>query len=131
MPIGYQKEIGFEYQYTSQRGLDAVELYTNAGVGMPTYGGDGKFAEGSNPNYYRLVPPAFSLNKNQNAQVTQLKIATDTGFFEPIFNIIRGLDPAQVTVPQTYEQYYQYFKDGGVESYQKIYQDAYKEMAGL
>ena len=131
MPIGYQKEIGFEYQYTSQRGLDAVELYTNAGVGMPTYGGEGKLTEGSNPNYYRLVPPAFSLNKNQNAQVTQLKIATDDGFFEPIFNIIRGLDPAQVTVPQTYEQYYQYFKDGGVESYQKIYQDAYKEMAGL
>lgn len=129
MPIGYQKEIGFEYQYTSQRGLDAVKLYTDEKVGIPTYAGEGKMGTDSNPNYYRLVPPAFSLNKNQSAQVAKLKIANDTGFNEVMFNIIRGLDKEQVNVPQTYAEYLKYFKDGGLDTYQKVYQDAYKAMS--
>lgn len=131
MPIGYQKEIGFEYQYTSERGLAATKLYTDEHVGMPTYAGTGATTTGSNPNYYRLVPPAFSLNKNQSSQVSKLNIATDTGFIEPMFNIIRGLNPSQVTVPQSYAEYLKYFNDGGLATYQKIYQDAYKVMAGL
>lgn len=131
LPIGYQKEIGFEYQYTSQRGLDAVQLYTKAGVGMPSYAGQGKLTTGSNPNYYKLVPPAFSLNKNQSAQVSNLAIANDNNFIEVVFNVIRGLDPDKVASPQTYTEYLQYFEKGGLNTYVSVYQDAYAAMAGL
>lgn len=131
IPIGYQKEIGFEYQYTSQRGLDAVALYTEAGVGQPSYAGEGKQpTSGGNPNYYKLIPPAFSLNRNQQSQVQNLSIATDTNFSEVIFNIIRGLDPSEVAAPQTYAEYLKYFKDAGLDTYQKVYIDAYKVMSG-
>lgn len=131
IPIGYQKEIGFEYQYTSQRGLDAVELYTQAGVGQPSYAGTGKQPEtGGNQYYYTLIPPAFSLNRNQQAQIANLGIATDTNFNEFIFNIIRGLDPAEVTAPQSYSEYIKYLNDSGLQVYQKVYQDAYKAMSG-
>lgn len=128
MPIGYQKEIGFEYQYTSERGLAATKLYNDEHVGCPTYAGTGSTVAGSNPNYYRLAPPAFSLNRNQNAQVSQLGIATDTGFNEVMFNIIRGLDPNKVIAPQNYNEYLKYFKDAGLDAYQKVYQDAYAAM---
>lgn len=132
MPIGYQKEIGFEYQYTSERGLAATKLYTDEKVGFPTYEGTG--LEGDNPNYYRLTPPAYSLNKNQSAAVGQLTIATSTGFIEPVFNLIRFQTAGGGTglvVPKTYQEYLQYFKDGGLEQYVKVYQDAYKVMAGI
>ncbi len=132
MPIGYQKEIGFEYQYTSERGLAATKLYTDAKVGYPTY--EGRGIEGDNPNYYRLTPPAFSLNKNQSAAIGQLQIATSTGFIEPVFNLIRfqTLGGGEgLTVPKTYEEYLKYFNDGGLQQYEKVYQDAYKIMAGL
>lgn len=131
IPIGYQKEIGFEYQYTSQRGLDAVQLYTEAGVGQPSYAGTGKMTTGSNENYYKLIPPAFSLNQNQQNQVSRLTIATDTNFIEVVFNVIRNLQGAQIVNPTSYTAYYEYFKTAGVETYQNVYQDAYRVMAGM
>ena len=132
LPIGYQKEIGFEYQYTSQRGLDAVAMYTEAGVGMPSYGGEGKQpASGGNKYYYTLVPAAFSLNRNQSAQISTLSIASDDNFNEVLFNIIRGLSPDDnVQVPQTYTEYIKYFEDAGLNTYVKVYQDAYRAMLG-
>ncbi len=130
IPIGYQKEIGFEYQYTSDRGLAAVALYEEAGVGQPSYDGDGKLTTGSNPNYYKLTPPAFSLNRNQSSQLTNCNIATDDNFIEVVFNIIRGLNPNEVTAPETYSAYLNYFNEGGLATYQQIYIDAYLVMSG-
>ena len=36
IPIGYQKDIGFEYQYTSERGFEGWELLQNSTTLPPT-----------------------------------------------------------------------------------------------
>ena len=66
IPIGYQKEIGFELQYTQNRGWDAWALYTNAGVITTSY-------DAANP-LFLLVPPVFSLTDRDLARVSQLQL---------------------------------------------------------
>ncbi|MEO1289132.1 MAG: hypothetical protein AAFV93_15315, partial [Chloroflexota bacterium] len=84
IPIGYQKEIGFELQYTQNRGWDAWALYTNAGVVIPSY-------QSENP-LLRLVPPVFSLTERDLARVSQLAISNEQ--VDQIFLYIVGADAA-------------------------------------
>jgi len=129
MPIGYQKEIGFEYQYTSQRGFEGWELLNNSTCYFATYGGEG--IPGTNPNYYKLVPTFFSFTERQKGALKE-QVTLDEAFFEMMFNVIRylKLDPNKpdITLPKTFAEYKQLFDDNGVAVYIKTYNDAYDAM---
>lgn len=132
MPVGYQKEIGFEYQYTSERGFAAWKLLQESTTNIPTYAGKGK--EGTNKNYYTLVPPAFSLTKKQTETLsTETSIETDT-FVQLIFNVVlykvAGNAPTGAVVLNTWDEYQAELKSRGIEIYIRTYQAAYKAMKG-
>ena len=128
MPVGYAKEIGFEYQYTSERGFDAWRLLQNSTCSIPTY--DGKGISGDNPNYYKLVPPVFSLTKIQNETLQNETSMSNSDFIEFMFNVVRykelGNEPSGTNVPRTYDAYLKVFKDAGLDIFVRTYQAAYK-----
>lgn len=129
MPIGYSKEIGFEYQYTSERGFAAWKLLKESTTNIPTYAGTG--LEGDNPNYYKLVPPVFSLTERQTENIQNTGMTTE-GLFEVVFNTVRfktvGNAPTGVSVPQTYQEYLKVFQDADLDTYVRTYQAAYDTM---
>jgi len=131
MPIGYQKEIGFEYQYTSQRGFDGWKLIGASMVNIPTYAGTG--IKGDNPNYYRLLPPSFSLTQRQS-EIIKDSTSFNEDLVEMMFNIIRyktlGNAPSGAFVAKDYDAYLGYFKDHGLDKYVQVYQAAYQNMLG-
>lgn len=133
IPIGYQKKIGFEYQYTSERGFNGWALLTSSTTGFANYEGD-LGLPGTNPNYYKMIPSAFSMTTRQQEQ-----LSTDTSIemddtTEYLFNIIRyktlGNAPAGVTIPGSYEEFLQFFKDKGLDTYVSVYQQSYAIMTG-
>lgn len=130
MAIGYQKEIGFEYQYTSQRGFDAWKLLTSSTLTIPTYAGDGP--KGDNPYYYTLTPPAYSLTPRQSEIIKKSTSIESEDVVEMMFNVIRYKSlhnaPSGATVPQNYDEYLQYFKSKGLDSYVSTIQAAYEVM---
>ncbi|MDD4001125.1 MAG: hypothetical protein PHX62_09605, partial [Bacilli bacterium] len=129
MPIGYQKEIGFEYQYTSERGFEAWELLNDSTAYFATYAGEG--IDGVNDHYYKLVPPFFSFTSRQSTSL-QEEVSMDTAFYEAVYNVIRFkvLEPnkADVELPKTYAAYKKYFDDNGAPKYIEIYNLAYDAM---
>ena len=134
MPVGYAKEIGFEYQYTSERGFNAWKLLQNSTTNIPSYAGTG--LQGDNPNYYKLIPPVFSLTERQTETLqNDTTINSDNSLFEVIFNIIRYKTrndaPASVKLPADYNAYYKLFQDAGIETYISTYQAAYQTMQAL
>jgi len=116
IPIGYQKEIGFELQYTINNGWDAWALYTNAGVVTTSYDAD-------NP-LFLLVPPVFSLTDRDLARVGQLAITEEQ--VDQIFLYIVGADSAVSSV----EDLQALFIDAGIEEYLDVYRSAYARMSG-
>jgi len=130
MPIGYQKEIGFEYQYTSQRGFNGWKLLTGSTVNVPSYAGTG--IEGDNPNYYKLLPPSYSLTQRQSEIIMDSTSLDTTDLVEVLFNIIRyktlGNAPSGAFVAADYDAYLKYFKDHGLDKYVQMYQSAYENM---
>lgn len=133
MPIGYAKEIGFEYQYTSERGFNTWKLLQESTLTIPTYAGNGP--KGTNDNYYKLIPPIFSLTKKQTETLQNSTSLNSEGFFEILFNVIRyktaGNAPTDTKVPMTYAEYMSAFNDAGYETYVKTYQTAYKAMLAV
>lgn len=133
MPVGYAKEIGFEYQYTSDRGFDAWALLQESTLNIPTYAGEG--LKGDNDNYYKLVPPIFSLTKKQTETIQNQTSLSSDGFFEVMFNVVRyktvGNAPAGTNVPATYADYIKVFNDAGLSVYVQTYQTAYKAMQAV
>lgn len=130
MPIGYQKEIGFEYEYTSEAGFDAWKLLDNSTVNIPTYSGEG--LKGDNPNYYRLIPPTFSLTERQDEILkTQTSMRTDD-IVEMMFNIIKyktlGNAPSGAFVAKDYDDYLNYFVSNGLDTFIKVNSTAYENM---
>lgn len=132
MPVGYQKEIGFEYQYTSERGFAAWKLLQESTTNIPTYGGKG--LAGTNKNYYTLIPPAFSLTKKQTQTLsTDTKIEADD-FVQLIFDIVlyktAGNAPTGAKVLMTWEDYQNELNERGIDIYVRTYQAAYNVMKG-
>lgn len=130
IPIGYQKSIGFEYQYTSQRGFDGWALVQNSTTGFATYAGEGP--EGENPNYYKMTPPVYSLTARQQEEVASNTAVQSPDTVEYMFNIVRynekGNAPAGVTIPANYQEYLAYFQSKGLDTYVSNYQIAYMIM---
>ncbi len=133
MPIGYQKEIGFEYQYTSERGFAGWELLKNSTTTIATYAGEGP--EGDNPNYYKMIPPVFSLTSRQKETISDSTSIETDDVVEYMFNIIRyktkGNAPQGAEVAQSYEEYLQMFENRGLELYETTYQTAYEVMTSV
>ncbi len=111
IPIGYLKEIGFEYQYTTESGFEAWALWQNAGVQMPSYGAEDPL--------FTLTPSAYSLNDQQVKQVE----TTDIGVTQTdmLFLYVVGADNA----PASTEEIRQNFEDKGIELYEATYNEAY------
>lgn len=130
MPIGYPKEIGFEYQYTSKKGFDGWALLKASTTNIPSYAGEG--IKGTNPNYYKLIPPAFSLTPRQSELLNDTTSFTDD-IVEIMFNIIRyktlGNAPSGAFVAKSYGEYLEYFKSKGLENYVKVFQASYSSMS--
>ncbi|HEY8395620.1 MAG TPA: hypothetical protein VIK96_02475 [Bacilli bacterium] len=129
MPIGYQKEIGFEYQYTSERGFDGWRLLNESTTHFATYAGEG--IQGQNSNYYKLVPSFYSFTERQSGDL-QEKVTLTEEFYEVVFNVIRykTLEPnkSDIALPLTYAAYKQLFDDHGAPDYIQIYNNAYDAM---
>jgi hypothetical protein len=130
MPIGYPKEIGFEYQYTSKKGFEGWALLKASTTNIPSYAGTG--LKGTNPNYYKLIPPAFSLTPRQSEILNDTTSFTDD-IVEIMFNIIRyktlGNAPSGAFVAKDYAAYLDYFKSKGLDSYVKVFQASYASMS--
>lgn len=130
MPIGYQKEIGFEYQYTSERGFEGWALLQNSTTHFATYAGDAP--AGDNPNYYKMIPPIFSLTSRQKETIADSTTLDSTDLDEYMFNVVRyrtkGNAPQGTEVAMTYEEYLASFEARGLKLYEETYQAAYEVM---
>ena len=133
MPIGYQKEIGFEYNSTSERGFEGWELLGGSTVTIPSYSGEGP--EGDNPNYYTLIPPMFSLTDRQQETLNTSVNLNNQNIVDYMFNVIRyrtlGNAPSGTEVADDYSEYLSYFTDRGIDTYISIYQAAYQNMLAM
>lgn len=114
IPIGYQKEIGFEFQYTVNRGWDAWDLYIGQNVATSSY-------QAENP-IFRLVPPVFSLTEQDTAKLGQLAVGESQ--VDQIFLFITGADTAVASV----EDLKKLYVDAGIEEYVDVYRNAYARM---
>lgn len=130
MPIGYQKEIGFEYQYTSERGFEGWALLQSSTTNFATYAGGG--LTGDNPNYYKMVPPVFSLTSRQKETISDNTSLDTDDIVEYMFNVVRyqarGNAPAGAEVAQSYEDYRTKFSERGLDIYVDTYRTAYEVM---
>ena len=130
MPIGYAKEIGHEYQVTSQHGFDGWTLLKNSTTNIQTY--EGKGIAGDNPNYYKLIPSAFSFTPRQSETIDEATGLDTDDTPAYMTNIIlyrtMGNAPEGATVAQSYDEYLKYFKAHGLDTYVKTHQDAYSNM---
>lgn len=130
IPIGYQKEIGFEYQYTSERGFEGWALLQNSTTNFATYAGKG--ITGDNPNYYKMVPPVFSLTSRQKETISDTTSLDTDDIVEYMFNIVRyqakGNAPQGAEVAKSYEEYAAKFNERGLGIYEETYQAAYDVM---
>jgi hypothetical protein len=130
MPIGYAKQMGVEYQVTSQHGFDGWTLLKNSTAHFQTY--EGKGIAGDNPNYYKLIPSAFSFTPRQSETIDEATGLDSDDVTAYMTNIVlfktMGNAPAGATVAKNYDEYLQYFKALGLDTYVKTYQDAYRNM---
>ncbi len=116
IPIGYQKEIGFELQTTKNRGWDAWALWIGADVVSTSY-------ESEDP-LFRLVPPVFSLTEQDTAKLGQLAISEE--LTDQLFLYITGAD----TAVDSEEALKALYVDAGIEKYVDVYRNAYARMTG-
>lgn len=111
LPLGYQKNIGFELQYTSANGLKAWDTYTEADVLTPSYS--------SENIYLRMMPPVFSLTEQDLAKIGTTAVGEEQA--ESIFTYIIGGDAAVASAAEIGKAY----ADAGIDTYLEVYQVAY------
>lgn len=114
IPIGFQKEIGFELQYTTENGWKAWDTYTEAGVLMPSY-------SATNPEL-KLVPPVFSLTEQDLAKLKNVAVGEDQ--VDAMFSFITGSGNVK-----SVEEIKKMYTDGKVDEYIKVYRDAFARMS--
>ena len=108
-PVGYEKSIGFEQQFTSVQGERTWVLYESADVLSVTYN------EVPSP-YFSLVPPVFSLPSRLQRQL----LATNIGAtqVDMIFNYL-------TTNTTTIDQIREAYNAGRIIDYIEVYRDAF------
>ena len=112
IPLGYQKEIGFEMQTTVNNGPAAWELYFTKGVVTPSYESD--------DTLFRLIPPVFSLTEQDTAKLGQLAVGEEQA--EQIFLYITGAD----TAVEDTDALGALYEEAGIEDYLEVYRTAYQ-----
>ncbi|WP_025724496.1 hypothetical protein [Acholeplasma granularum] len=123
--IGYQKEIGFELQATSENGFKSWDLYfgneTRPAVIMNSY-------TATEP-YYQLAPAIISLNLNEvNIVTNQTTMRADTQLVDNIFGFIGDVDGEDV--PKDVAGLKAMFTTANVATYVEIYRTAYARISG-
>lgn len=113
IPIGYQKEIGFELQYTNERGWKAWELHESANVVSTSYS--------ATEPLYQLVPSVFSLTEQDLARLGTIAIGEDQ--VDAIFLFITG--SSNIKSASDIKQMY---KENGIDTYIQVYRTAYERM---
>ena len=116
IPIGYQKEIGFEKQYTVNKGDESWEIYENSDVINTSYS--------ATDSIFKLVPPVFSLNEQDLAKLST--IAIGDAEVDDVFLYITGSDNALADTAAIKQE----FIDSGIDEYVEIYRNAYERMIG-
>lgn len=111
IPLGYQKEIGFEMQTTVNNGPAAWEMYFDAGVLTPSYESDDTLT--------RLVPPVFSLTEQDTAKLGTLAVGGEQ--LEQIYLFIANADSAPADIDALAAMY----ADAGIDDYVEVYRNAY------
>jgi hypothetical protein len=114
LALGYQKEIGFELQYTSANGFAGWDLYTTKDVLTMSYGTDN--------NYLRMMPPLISLNDQEVAKLDTVAVGSDQT--DQLFLYITNAESA----PASADAIRTMFVDAGIEKFLDIYQGAYERM---
>jgi hypothetical protein len=114
IPVGYQKEIGFELQYTKNNGPAGWELYIGMDVLSSSYG--------SEDPLFRLVPPVFSLTEQDTAKLATL--AVGDAQVDQLFLYITGAD----TAAENAEALKALYVEAGVEDYVEVYRNAFARM---
>jgi hypothetical protein len=115
MPIGYSKEIGFEYQYTSAQGFASWKLYNEANIFSSTY-------KATTSPYFSLVPPVFSLTEVDSDILATLNIGDSQ--VDAMFAYVTGAQNAAAD----WEAIKQLYVAAGIEDYIDIYRVAYESM---
>ena len=108
-PIGYEKSIGFEQQFTTEYGERTWKLYEDANVLSCTYN------KTASP-YFSLVPPVFSLTNQLQRQLLDTNIGSTQ--VDMIFNYL-------TTQTTTIEQIKTAYTSGKISDYIEAYRDAY------
>jgi hypothetical protein len=111
LPIGYQKEMGMELQYTNENGAATWTLYNESKVLSPSYS--------SENDYLKMMPPVFSLTSQNLAKLATVSVGDDQT--DSIFKYITGKDPSITSGEDIGKMY----KDGGIDLYLSVYQEAY------
>ena len=114
LALGYQKEIGFELQTTSEHGFMGWDLYTKKGVLTNSYGSE-------NP-YFRMMPPVISLTEQNIAKLGTTAIGEDQ--VDKVFIFITG----DGSVVKSTDELATEYKDAGLDAYLSVYQSAYDRM---
>ncbi len=114
IPIGYQKEIGFELQYTKNNGPESWRLYLSNDVLTSSY-------EAEEP-YFKLVPPVFSLNDQDLAKLGTVAVGEDQ--VDQIFLYLTGASGSAASSAELRQMYV----DSGIDKYLEIYRTAYERM---
>ena len=108
-PIGYEKSIGFEQQFTSVQGERTWDLYEKAHVQSCTY-------QRSSSPYFNLVPPVFSLTDQLQRQLLDTNIGSAQ--VDLVFSYI-------TTNTTTIAQIREAYANGRIGDYIEAYRDAY------
>jgi hypothetical protein len=113
-PVGYEKSIGFEQQFTTVYGENTWKLYEGAKVRSPGY-------DTTSSPYFSLVPPVFSLTQQQQRQLLDTNIGTTQT--DLLFSYI-------TTSTTSLRQIKDAYVSGKIDTYIETYRDAYALVAG-
>jgi hypothetical protein len=111
-PIGYQKCIGFEQQFTSPQGEWTWQLYEEANVLSNTYGI-------TYSPFFSLIPPVFSMTTQQ---IRQLR---DTNIGDSQVNLIFSFLTTNSAETPTIERIRQEFANGRIDDFVQIHREAF------
>jgi hypothetical protein len=114
LPLGYEKEIGVELQFTGENGFKAWDLYTDMNVLTMTYG--------STVPYLTLMPPIISLTEKDISDLKGVNISST--LTNKVFDYITGSDQSLTGIQDLINAY----EEAGIKQYLTVYKRAYDRM---
>lgn len=113
LPLGYQKELGVELQFTNENGQDGWELYSEMNVLTMTYD--------SPITYLRLMPPVISFTPDDIKDLKKSAIGTRQR--AAILDYITGGSSIK-----SLSEVKALYEEKGLENYKEVYKRAYNRM---